>query len=999
MKFFISNNTTYNYSYYATRPKWLIEPLLKASLSQNEFEANSSYSKKSAPIHKIAFAPWPQKLKNQGDKGKEQNTALSHFKTKDSPAITILQTQTKHQTIASQRLKPKKLAAGSKIIKTSSKKRRLFQTKELLCWTSDLSFFNLRGYFSNILKVLQICRFAVRNNKKILFVKSSNSSYGEGKELSPWLVQYKRNTIPTKLSNLFNKPYLKLTQPLISPQILYLKKNKENNQGKNDLHKIVNIPKNSLLQQEEPKGEPMPHILVKNSPKANLLEKHSNRLKEVNISENKQSDSTLYYRRYYQLNSVLNDCLNFNFGENYSDKNSYFKNHFLSSSYFKNQKMISNPWGFTFCLKEPFPPRSYSAEGVRTKIKSRQKKMLLLVDLYLKSVNDISQEQSLKNKNQYKRIVKKVTVRVDNVIKLWIKEAQTISQQTAAGLTIPLAGFLTNSKTTFNTIYNLLNEDAYSSVSSNLKLNRLLNKGTRKINTNRLEKIHFKKSCHLSSLVLPKHLQDDSQLLGGQSLSLALPFITTRIKKDNDTRKTKNSVKTLRYRISQKQIGKRQENDLGTLAFSFPKVFESWKLTTTKGVRNCQKKQFIQYKDSNIDITSTLQKAWWTRYSNRHNYLALTPNTRGIFKDNEFITCNEKIKNPRPLECCVFGDVFTWQSKSQKSSSMFYFNSPFSKNKENVIFDLKKQVILEKRGPIIFKRKKPPFFTHFKKQLQEFKNLKLQLKEALNCLTDNSWQRQKKCSFLRKKQFLSTLAKYIVFYFNDDGIKNRTKQTKKNRTYTNLPSFSNIKGTVKLHLHSRNYRKYGYKPIYGYNIAFHALERILNQQDTKKESRPLLPEVKTKGNKARKRLFFRTLAQGHQKNKKWPQSQKKRRLRSLLFYKYYKTIITLNHFNQYKMFAKTPFVNNGLADIIFFINPEKNQNLVTQANSLKIPTVGITSGNMVSAQGHQSIDNFRLKDSVYYPILGNPISSVFTRAIIRLIVKCLRVEKSKNKWS
>jgi hypothetical protein len=652
------------------------------------------------------------------------------------------------------------------------------------------------------------------------------------------------------------------------------------------------------------------------------------------------------------------------------------------------------------------PPWSYSAEGVRTKIKSRQKKMLLLVDLYLKSVNDISQEQSLKNKNQYKWIAKKVTVRVDSIIKLWIKEAQTISQQTAAGLTIPLAGFLTNSKTTFNTIYNLLNEDAYSSVSSNLKSNRVLNKGTRKTKTNRLEKIHLKKSSHLSSLVLPKHLQDDSQLLGGQSL--ALPFITTRIQKDNDTRKTKNSVKSLRYRINQKQIGKGQENDLETLAFSFPRVFENWKLTTTKGVRKGQKKQLIQYKNSNIDIISTLQKAWWTCYSNSHNYLALTPNTRGnlLFKDNEFITCNEKIKNPRPLEYCFFGDVFTWQSKSQKNSSMFYFNAPFSKNKENVIFYLKKQVILEKRGPIIFKRKKPPFFTHFKKQLQEFKNLKLQLKETLNCLTDNPWQKQTKCSFLRKKQFLSTLAKYIVFYFNDNGIKNRTKQAKKNRTYMNLPSFSNIKGIVKLHLNSRNYRKFnlGYKPIYGYNIAFHALERILNQQDTIKELRPLLPEVRTKGNKARKRLFFRTLAsplpkgrEGDQKNKKWP--QKKRRLRSLLFYKYYKTIITLNHFNQYKMFAKTPFVNNGLADIIFFINPEKNQSLVTQANCLKIPTVGITSGNMVSAQGHQGIDNFRLKDSVYYPILGNPISSFFTRAIIRLIVKFLRVEKSKNKWS
>jgi hypothetical protein len=45
-----------------------------------------------------------------------------------------------------------------------------FRTKELLCWREDLSFFNLRWYFLNCFKALQMCWTAVRNNKRIAFV-------------------------------------------------------------------------------------------------------------------------------------------------------------------------------------------------------------------------------------------------------------------------------------------------------------------------------------------------------------------------------------------------------------------------------------------------------------------------------------------------------------------------------------------------------------------------------------------------------------------------------------------------------------------------------------------------------------------------------------------------------------------------------------------------------------------------------------------------------------
>jgi hypothetical protein len=415
------------------------------------------------------------------------------------------------------------------------------------------------------------------------------------------------------------------------------------------------------------------------------------------------------------------------------------------------------------------------------------------------------------------------------------------------------------------------------------------------------------------------------------------------------------------------------------------------------------------------------QKGWWIDYSNIYNYLPLTPDTEAnvFFKDSESITHNEKTNKSKLLEYCFFGDIFTWQLKSQKSSSMFYLNTP--KNKDNIITYLKKQVILEKREPIVLKKKKLPFFTHLKKQLEGFKNLELRLKGPYKRLAflskDKSKQRQTKGFFLKKRQFLSTLAKFIVFYFNNSNIsfKNQVSfpKVKKNQTYIRLPSFPTIKTKVKIALNSECFflQKYCYKPTYGYNLPLHSSEPTFQRVKKKPSVFKVLTNSKTvifkehNNNTKRKTKEGRpyvtivapSFTQKNQRNRTLP--QKKQRLRPLSFYKYYKTIIALNHLNQYKMFAKTPFVNNQLADIVFFINPEKTQHLVNQANSLKIPTVGIVSGNMAisSNQGHQGYNNFRLKESVYYPILGNPASSFFTRAIISLIVTFLRVEKSKNK--
>ena len=270
------------------------------------------------------------------------------------------------------------------------------------------------------------------------------------------------------------------------------------------------------------------------------------------------------------------------------------------------------------------------------KTNNNLKKNLTLPNPYLKGQNGELQKQPLKS--NVKPPQKKTTIGVNNAIKLRIKEAQTMSQQTAAGLTIPLAGFLTNTKTAFNTICNLSNYDFYNSVNSSLKSSSLLNEEICEIRTNRLERVNFQKSCHLLKQSLAPSLQ--------------------------------------------------------TLA-----------LTTTKerGKNN--------YRGSNVDRTRDVdQKEWWVDYSNSHYYSPLTVGTRGniFFKDRELISYNKSPKKRSPLEYCFFGDLLTWQLKSQKSSSMFYTNTTSSKNKDGAASYLKKGIRLDKRGPVVLKKKKKP---------------------------------------------------------------------------------------------------------------------------------------------------------------------------------------------------------------------------------------------------------------------------------------------------
>ena len=124
MKSLVNNNTTYNYLYYATRPKWLI---ISANNRSNYFENTTKQNKSFLNTSKDFNS-----FKNPA------NNFLALWSICHGAPVGALLRQASEPT-------------KGRLPVTKAKRHiaamSLFQTKELLCWTSDLSFFNLRGYY------------------------------------------------------------------------------------------------------------------------------------------------------------------------------------------------------------------------------------------------------------------------------------------------------------------------------------------------------------------------------------------------------------------------------------------------------------------------------------------------------------------------------------------------------------------------------------------------------------------------------------------------------------------------------------------------------------------------------------------------------------------------------------------------------------------------------------------------------------------------------------
>ena len=96
--------------------------------------------------------------------------------------------------------------------------------------------------------------------------------------------------------------------------------------------------------------------------------------------------------------------------------------------------------------------------------------------------------------------------------------------------------------------------------------------------------------------------------------------------------------------------------------------------------------------------------------------------------------------------------------------------------------------------------------------------------------------------------------------------------------------------------------------------------------------------------------------------------------------KYHASFLRVSYGHDFKKFATNS--NLKQADAIFFTHPDKTAALTSQARRLRLPTIGLVSGLKHNQHNIQ-------KDSVDYPILGNPNNSFFVFMVLRMFLNVI----------
>ena len=102
---------------------------------------------------------------------------------------------------------------------------------------------------------------------------------------------------------------------------------------------------------------------------------------------------------------------------------------------------------------------------------------------------------------------------------------------------------------------------------------------------------------------------------------------------------------------------------------------------------------------------------------------------------------------------------------------------------------------------------------------------------------------------------------------------------------------------------------------------------------------------------------------------------------------FYGTIMNDQVYQETKRFANSPYVQH--ADLVFFVNPDKNPGLASQIKKLGIPSIGIVSGLKSSTYRKQPTHS-NLHDSVTYPITGNSDNVAFVMMVVRIFVQLIQ---------
>lgn len=501
----------------------------------------------------------------------------------------------------------------------------------------------------------------------------------------------------------------------------------------------------------------------------------------------------------------------------------------------------------------------------------------------------------------------------------------------------------------------------------NVKIGRIVYSNEKEYVVNNQLQIKMKKAIQLQV----KEAQTLTQQIGGEITAPLVGFLTN----------TKTGFNTL-----QNQLNEEFYNYCKSVYFNntsknlFKSIVDINVPTKTKKKTQLQDK----YEDINKKhraLQDVIRKSNLKGGVYSQNYLPFSFYIRPINRFN--LLTSEQCKAKQSIVQNVFGNILAWRLKGQHPSSTFYsqfkifdqrnqykskqLTMPNQSNiqafkvvgftklaltKPQVLFKNTKNFITFK-SPIINKASLG-FYSNYKSHRVNSKETRSVIPSSIRDIYFKL-KKNKHNSILVKKGYSNNIDHFYI---------NRFYQSVKDGTFP-FPLFSPLAFGLRVPLQEKQKAKA--KGVYS------------NQNKNSITNRSSIPDL------FRNHSTFKAHKSQGISNKVIPGLFREKK-----FHNYYDKFIGLNQFNQYQMFAKSPFINNKLADIMFFINPEKNQNLVNQANCLKIPTIGVISGMATSRLGRPSCNRYSLNNLVNYPIVGNPSSSFFIYSLIGVFIKTLR---------
>lgn len=907
MIYTLNNNTAYNYSKFIARPKWIVTIFKKSTIhSQQAILA-------SAVVHYVTAA-------------------------KSSNSMNYNGSGTRHNVL---------------------KHNCVFECKMLLCCTSDLAFFNLRGYFSNVLKAVHLCWIAARNNKRLMFVCSgvttnqacSEHGLGGTQEAADeakanmvhnaLLKQYVRQTVPAisfyknqiitvavSNSDTYGRPVSRNRhQPQTATLLPYMaaavhkskisNRNVSSEQKNNKIDQVtkpnhvfaLGRPKVSVfhklvrfLKQTLKKQATVSATSVGPCPNSKRCVTDLANAKQASLTHQTKCSSKTGLRTQIQLgqsNKVKSTCVT------------------------TNTDLRRTKRDFSPSPVSPQPERlscyaAVATQGGQTSAKDcfGVQKIDLASSAILQPNSDkqpehikVAHETKINSKlkpHKFEHNLKKIA----KLIKLNTLGFHAAARQTAYSVT-PSSAFICNTKVAFKNSYNLLN---------------ILNEQNGQLLQLR------SRPCVSESNYATNSKQHNNP---GQN---NLRHIQQHNCKTNQQRQN----------ILQRALGMQYVPPVGVATSCTPVVTQeqTYKQRCQFQKLNKLKKLLTFNKKVSPDLSQQAPVSI-------HASLLLSRNARGK---------NEKNKN---LTKKTYGGLFSIQKQVLQHYKL-QLNAPINKTLNN---DL-----LEQQQPIQKQLAQQQSWPKYSSLVRKI-TCRTLFKTRLSRLCVNK-------SLIKSK---STTQHYFDTLKNaQTRLRSKTSDVSKQDNKINEKPPACIKTTPILTKQAserfgRNDSFGGAKASEHYGKTYIDTVCITlprsGQPWIEKQERQQPRKTQRKiERKTDTRLLLLGLG-----------TRAKPRQTAYNVRSYYKSLLHCNAFKHYDTFAKNPWLKQ--ADLIFFFNALHHKGLVNQAKRLQIPTLGIVSGSTTNSLGRPDYKTYCLDDCVHYPIIGNAHSIFFVATLLPILVK------------